>query len=126
MGKKTLKGNYSDSITYEPEGKTLLSVEHVGDDIVMTFEDAKVVLACEGDCCAHAFFTDLDASSSLPAILTSWEDESGESGGLEYGDVLDISFVKIKTSKGRIDFSLHVDHNGYYGGWYYLSSVTPT
>jgi hypothetical protein len=32
------------------------------------------------------------------------------------GDVLDITFYTIVTSRGRADVILHVEHNGYYGG----------
>lgn len=45
----------------------------------------------------------------------SYDDGSGKEG--EYVDVRDVHFYTITTCKGAIDVILHVDHNGYYGGW---------
>ena len=33
------------------------------------------------------------------------------------GDVTDIHFYTLTTTRGRMDVTMHVDHNGYYGGW---------
>ena len=39
-------------------------------------------------------------------------------------DVLDVTFYTITTEKGAIDVILHVDHNGYYGGWLHEPVLT--
>lgn len=106
---------------------TLLGVVLDGDDLFLNFAEKQCIaqLEAEGDCCAHAFFTDLDVATSFPCKITGWEDVEGDTEDIDYGhgeigfgDVRDTCFVKIKTTKGYIDVTLHTDHNGYYGGWY--------
>lgn len=118
---------YADTkIKFDPIGRTLQSIEVSKDTYTTTlvFDDAKVELGCDGDCCAHAFFSDLEVASDLPAKVLEWNDDATQNTG-SYDDceVRDTQFIKLKTDKGYIDFSLHTDHNGYYGGWYFVSSV---
>lgn len=118
-----LPTEYDSKIEFNPVGRTLRSIEVSKDDHTTTlvFDDATVKLGCEGDCCAHAFFSDLEVASELPAKVLEWNDDksTSESDG-KYGEVRDTQFIKIKTERGYIDFSLHTDHNGYYGGWYFV------
>lgn len=37
--------------------------------------------------------------------------------------VRDTRFGKIHTNRGYIDFTMHTDHNGCYGGFYFVKSV---
>lgn len=118
---------YADTqIKFDPIGRTLQSIilSEEGYMTTLVFDDATVKLGCEGDCCAHAFFSDLEVASELPAKVLEWNDDNQTSqGDGEHGDVRDTQFIKIKTERGYIDFSLHTEHNGYYGGWYFVSSV---
>jgi hypothetical protein len=108
-----------------PVGMTLHSVSASGEEITLVFEDGTITLKPEGYCCAHAYLTDLNVASDLPAVVLGWSDSPTTTEDKPYGEVQDTSFVKIRTSKGYVDFTLHTDHNGYYGGRYY-AVVTPS
>jgi len=115
---------YDDAPKFYPEGRILKKVKQEGAAVVMEFEGSTVTLAREGDGCAHAFFTELEIGSDLPARLTEGNSVAAGRKDAEYGDVRDTEFIKIKTDKGYIDFTLHTDHNGYYGGrWFVASEV---
>lgn len=124
---------------FNPVGLTLQSIAHGGEKIFMVFEGSKVVVL-EPEACItfRSYFTDLNVSSDLPAVVTDWVESDGETLLIDpddYGEdgdrrprgqgdeVRDTAFVKIKTEKGYIDFTLHSEHNGYYGGGYYASIV---
>jgi hypothetical protein len=119
------------SCDYDPIGCTLNSIELNSDGkMVLQFADATLVLGCEGDCCAHAYFSDLEVASDLPARTIEWNDSrQGSAADIqgyvpgEYEDAHDIQFIKIRTDKGYIDFNLHTEHNGYYGGWYFVERI---
>lgn len=110
-------------LQFDPIGKTLLSVDLEEDNVVLQFDGVKVTLGCEGDCCAHAYFSDLEVGSNLPAKITEWNDGGEVRQDMDDWEVKDTQFIKIKTDKGYIDMNLHTEHNGYYGGWYYVESV---
>ena len=101
-------------------GREISAIRVEENIVVLDLDGGTVELGCEGDCCAYAFFSDLEVASDLPAVITKWDDDHTEEGDAEHDSVRDTRFVKIKTTKGYIDFSLHVDHNGYYGGWYFI------
>ena len=52
--------------------------------------------------------TDFEELESKDDVVTTEED---------YAEVRDIHFYAIRTTVGVADVTLHVDHNGYYGGW---------
>lgn len=41
----------------------------------------------------------------------------------EYGDANEIMFLDIVTTKGRIQFVTHNEHNGYYGGFWVTAEL---
>lgn len=43
----------------------------------------------------------------------------------EHGDVHEVQFLVVKTSKGQFTMSNHNEHNGYYGGFYIEVAVSP-
>lgn len=107
--------------SFDMTGAVLLGIKQTGEEIELTFANrATITLKCEGDCCALAYFTDLEVASPLPATIADWENaDGGRKDEGPYGDCRDTEFVKIKTDQGYINFTLHTDHNGYYGGWYW-------
>ena len=46
------------------------------------------------------------------------EFEADQAGDCDIGgDVVDVHFYTLVTTMGRMDVTMHVEHNGYYGGW---------
>jgi hypothetical protein len=114
----------------DPRGKTLSKIFISDDESVLwaVFNDCALRFVALGDCCAYSFFTDLEIASDLPAEVTAWDSENGEApiepdGEPWKDEVRDTQFIKIRTTKGYIDLTMHTDHNGYYGGWWSLSDV---
>lgn len=52
----------------------------------------------------------------IGAEIVSAECERVESEDIG-GDVRDIHFYKLNTTKGTLVITLYAEHNGYYGGW---------
>jgi hypothetical protein len=103
-------------------GHVIQSIVIKEDNVIITTDRQIFTLGCEGDCCAQAYFSDLEVCS-LPAKVLGWGDDSHGEIEDPHGEAHDTQFVKITTDKGYIDFTLHTEHNGYYGGWYFLSHV---
>jgi hypothetical protein len=117
-----------DGNPYEfPIGETLIHVTLEHQRVILTTEEKIITLGCEGDCCNSVFFSDLEVASDLPATIHEWEDGQWKTieSEHEYSDIHETMFIKIKTDKGYIDFTLHNDHNGYYGGMYFISRTKP-
>lgn len=87
--------------------------------LVFIFDDKSILRIYDDgqSCCEYRHMStddDLDYYSSsklLDLELTS--EETKEIG--EYGEVHDVQFLKIKTSKGVFTMVNHNEHNGYYG-----------
>jgi hypothetical protein len=68
------------------------------------------------DCCAHHYFTcDDDLSPFIGAAIDDFEvrDQPDLDDG---GEVHEVSFLIVTTSKGQFTVAAHNEHNGYYGG----------
>jgi hypothetical protein len=89
-----------------------------GHKLHLITDEGAFVYESEGDCCAHAWVESVNAIAELPATIMGVESgnaETEEEG--DYGDVLDICFYSIRTTRGHVDVELRISHNGYYGGW---------
>ena len=75
----------------------------------------------EGDCCTHAYIHEPETVNEEAAAFVGAEIVSAECSMEESidngGDVRDIHFYKLNTTKGTLVITLYADHNGYYGGW---------
>lgn len=82
-----------------------------------------------GDCCAHAYLAPDETQDECHQMIGVRIVNAEEAGCTTIEDPCaeqhDISFYKIIGDKGDITFGLHVEHNGYYGGWLEPSSFVP-
>ena len=102
---------------------TIISVDATEDSLVVHTDKGEWSWRPEGDCCTHAFIhepetVNEEAAAFVGAEIVSAEVENGGSEDQgEYGDVRDIHFYKLNTTKGTLVITLYAEHNGYYGGW---------
>ncbi len=90
------------------------------DTLTFTFEDGLVVsLTDEGQsCCEHRYMkTDDELSDYAGATLTDIEVVDAPDQEDQWGEVHEIQFLRVHTSKGVVVISAHNEHNGYYGGF---------
>ena len=99
------------------------------DAILMHFTDGTGIRIWDGgqSCCEHRYMNcDDDLSYHVGAEFKGAEireTEPEEDG--EYGDVHEIEFLHLNTSKGVITVANHNLHNGYYGGFYVKIAPLP-
>lgn len=93
---------------------------------VCTADGVVYKFGCRGDCCARAYFADIEEAGFDQIVgqkvLTTDDNYGGEFEGSDRQN--DVFFYVIKTAKGMANVELRVAHNGYYGGQISLESVT--
>jgi hypothetical protein len=105
-------------------GGQILKLEFVnGDDLRVETTTGIWLWSPEGDCCARASVDNdgivleemrsMVGQNIVRAELGFGDDPNK---GDEYAEAHDITFYKIIGSEKDISFTLHVRHNGYYGG----------
>ncbi|MGG3758204.1 hypothetical protein ABET26_21730 [Bacillus anthracis] len=105
-------------------GKTIEKVFIGNDKWSLRFitNDGIVEWNTENECCNEVWFEHLDDLDALVGATVievegdrwgDWNDISEED---EYGEVLEQSFLKIKTHNGVCTVEVRNSHNGYYGG----------
>lgn len=118
---RMLVGNEKSYTTYTASvGKTIEKVYLADDELVFQFTDGTgMKLVDEGQsCCEHRYMTtDDDLSFYSGATLDGAEIVDGPEQEGEYGDLHDIQFLNVITSKGVFQMASHNEHNGYYGGF---------
>lgn len=92
------------------------------DELVIEFKHpvGKVRIFDDGqNCCERRYMTTDgdDLSYYVGAHLVALRTTHAEAKVGEYGDVDDLAFLNVDTSKGTFVVSFHNDHNGYYGGF---------
>jgi len=101
-------------------GKTIKGVSLADDVLRFEFTDGTGIgIADEGQsCCEHRYITtDDDLSQYAGAQFLGGAVEDGPSVSGEF-DEHDTAFLRIQTSCGVLTAVTHVEHNGYYGGFY--------
>ena len=101
-------------------GKKIVSLS-IGEDDALHFEFAdgsKIKIFDDGQSCCESRYmrTDDDLSFFIGSELLGAEIKEGPSAG-DDGDVHDVQFLEVQTSKGVFTMSSHNEHNGYYGGF---------
>ena len=113
-------------------GKKITAIELKAGDpeaLLLTFEDESRI-SVEDDaqsCCERRYMTtDDDLQQFVGATLESMEIAEGPSTSKdEWMEEHDTQFLRVYTSEGVLTMVTHVEHNGYYGGfWLKISSVT--
>lgn len=101
-------------------GKTIRAAT-LGDDdkLSLGFTDGStLVLWDDGQsCCESRYMRTDDELNIAGQTLLGAEVVDGPSSDEEYGDVHEIQFLNLTLSGGVVQFSNHVEHNGYYGGF---------
>lgn len=82
--------------------------------------DKVLVIQDDGQSCCESRYmtTDDDLGYYAGSTLIDVGVADGPCGAGEYGDPHDQQFLNIKTSKGTFTMVTHVEHNGYYGGFW--------
>lgn len=107
-------------------GETIKSVELKDDQIVIELENGSTLrLWDDGQSCCESRFitTDADLPSYKGDKIVDFETRELPSVEKDY-DYHEQQTLLIKTDKGQIDFVTHVQHNGYYGGFYVKASLS--
>ncbi len=99
---------------------TALRLGENDNSLHFTFSDGTGIrLVDDGQsCCERRYMrTDDDLSGYIGGKLLSAEIREGPESESEYGDLHEMQFLVVKTSKGQFVISNHNEHNGYYGGF---------
>lgn len=102
------------------EGKIIAELGIKDDNLRFVMGDGtKLVLRDDGqDCCENRYMVcDDDLGEFIGAKLLGVETRQADDETDEYGEVHEIEFLIIKTSKGDFTVANHNEHNGYYGGF---------
>lgn len=122
-----LNNKTEDAIILLFVGKIILSISQRNDDAVIAFTDGtELWLYDDKQSCREArwMHTDADLPYYFGATLLDVSIESAAIPVPEDSDVYDAQFLHIHTDKGIADFVTHVDHNGYYGGFWIRAQKT--
>lgn len=90
--------------------------------LIMTFEDDTQlkVFDCGRSCCESRYLsTDDDLSYYVNSKLKSIETQSVDVSKKDeeyYGEESEMTFIRVKTTKGIFVINSYNNHNGYYGG----------
>lgn len=90
------------------------------DELVFTFADGSKMRMWDNgqSCCEERYMhTDDDLAAFVGTTLMDGEIKEGPEREGEYGDVHEVEFLVITTSKGAFTIETHNIHNGYYGGF---------
>ena len=88
-------------------GKTLKAITRVSDSVVcVEFDDAKVEISVDGDCCSHSIFYAIEMPETLiGATLEDIEEKSYEEYSLSKTTVDDEAVALEKVKASGIEFS---------------------
>lgn len=109
-------------------GKTIKAVVLADDVLRVTFtDDTTLSLRDDGQSCCESRWmtTDADLPYYAGAVLQDISLETAELPPPPESsyDVKEAQFLHLHTSKGILDAVTHVDHNGYYGGFWIVATV---
>lgn len=102
-------------------GKVISEIFLNDDVLTIKFEDSTSIEFLDDgqNCCEHRYFSvdgdDLSEFEGAKYVEAFLNDAPGIEDS--YGDVHDVCFLEIRTSRGSITVSAHNEHNGYYGGF---------
>lgn len=108
-------------------GKTIADAKLENDTLTLKFTDGTSLSFSDErqSCCESRWMhTDADLPYYSGAVFTDVSLESAEIAPPEGSDVYDAQFLHIHTNKGILDAVTHVDHNGYYGGFWIVARTT--
>ena len=112
---------YSGNALHASLGKRITALVLDDKELKIELEDkTRLVLFDDGQsCCEHRYMvTADDLKQFVGAQLLGAEIKSAPGIEDPHGDVHEIEFLDITTSKGVFQVANHNEHNGYYGGFY--------
>jgi len=116
---KSIK-KYKKSIGKKITGLEFKNKQESEDFLLFTFEDSSTMKVYDdGQSCCEARYmvTDDDLTYYIGAELMSMELRDVPEEEDKYGEIHEIQFLIVNTSKGSFTMSNHNEHNGYYGGF---------
>jgi len=118
---RMLSGDRGGECFLSAVGKRIKAIEVDDDELRLAFEDgSRIKLFDDGQsCCERRYMTcDDDLSYYIGAQLLDAEIKDAPDEEDEYGEVHEVQFLEVKTSKGSFTVASHNEHNGYYGGFW--------
>jgi len=116
-----LRGNRESAETFiRAIGKRIASLLLKDNVLRFEFDDgSKMSMRDDGQSCCESRYmtTDDDLMYYVGSALIGGEIKDGPSKEGEYGEMHEIQFLVITTSKGAFTMETHNEHNGYYGGF---------
>lgn len=101
-------------------GETIVAIYQSSGACILEFETkagARMAWQAVGDCCANAYFHQLENFEWLIGEeVLRVEHDAVSVEDTEYGQT-DTEVIRISTRKGTASIELRTEHNGYYGGW---------
>lgn len=97
------------------------------EELQITFFDGTKLIIwddCQICCESRYMRTDDDLSTFEGDTLVNVQLKDGPETEGQYGDVHEIQFLDVTTSKGMFQIASHNEHNGYYGGFCIKARLT--
>lgn len=99
----------------------ILEDDRRGSSLEIRFEDGTgIEFFDDGQSCCESRYMSVDGDDLTEFVGAKYVEafvKDGPEIESEYGDVHEIQFLEVRTSKGSIAVSAHNEHNGYYGGF---------
>lgn len=110
-------------------GKKIAAIQVKDDVLSLTFTDKSVLrLRDDGQSCCESRYMvcddKLDKFVGGKLMDISLENAPDPPKKSEWEEAHEAQFLHVKTSKGSFTVSNHVEHNGYYGGFWIVASLT--
>jgi len=108
--------------------KKIAAIQVKDDVLALTFTDKSVLrLRDDGQSCCESRYMvcddKLDKFVGGKLMDISLEDAPDPPKKSEWEEAHEAQFLHVKTSKGSFTVSNHVEHNGYYGGFWIVASL---
>jgi hypothetical protein len=100
-------------------GKKIIAVKVDNNQLVIEFEEKRLVIKDDGQCCCESRYMscDDDFTPHIGAEIVDFELKDGPITEDEWGEMHEIQFFEVKTTRGAFQVVNHNEHNGYYGGF---------
>lgn len=112
-------GDYGEEDAKKVMGKIITKIEFSEDALYLYFDSGRLKVWDDGQsCCEHRYMhTDDTLDYYVGANFIGLDVADAPDIYDEWGDVHEIQFLNIRTSKGGFTIETHNEHNGYYGGF---------
>lgn len=100
-------------------GKKITAVKVDDNQLVIDFEEKRLIIVDGGQCCCESRYMscDDDFTPHIGAEIVDFELKDGPTTEDEWGEMHEIQFFEVKTTRGAFQVVNHNEHNGYYYGF---------